>query len=42
MFLGLQTFHLEPPENGQKHPAMLTVKHMYMYIITKALQNAQN
>ena len=34
MFLGLQTFYLELPENRQRQPAMLTVRHTYMYIIT--------
>jgi len=42
VFLGLQTFHLELPENGQRQPAMLTVRHRYICVITKALQNAQN
>ena len=37
VFLGLQTFHLELPENGQRQPAMLTVRHMYMCVITEAL-----
>ena len=29
VFLGLQTIHLELPENGQKQPAMLTVRQRY-------------
>jgi len=33
VFLGLQTVHLELPENGQRQAAMLTVRHTYMYII---------
>jgi len=37
VFLGLQTFHLELPENRQEQPAMLIVRHTYMYIITEAL-----
>ena len=37
VFLGLQTFHLEHPENRQRQPAMLTVRHRYMCIITEAL-----
>jgi len=40
VFLGLQTFHLELPENRQRRPAMLTVR-QYMYVVTEALQNAQ-
>jgi len=36
VFLGLQTFHLELPENRQRQPVMLTVRHRYMCIITGA------
>jgi len=42
VFLGLQTFHLELPENGQRQPTMPAVRHRYICVITKALQNAQN
>jgi len=37
VFLGLQTFHVELLENGRRQPAMLTVRHMYMYVITEGL-----
>ena len=42
VFLDLQTLHLELPENGQRQPAMLTVRRRYMYIIIEALLNTQN
>ena len=38
VFLGLQTFHLELPKNRQRQPAMLTVRHTYMYIIIEAFE----
>jgi len=37
VFLGLQTFHLELPENRQRWPATLTVKHRYIYTVNEAL-----
>jgi len=38
VFLGLQTFHLELPQNGQRLPAMLAVRHRYVcvHVITEA------
>ena len=41
MFPGLQTFLLELPENGQRQPATLTIRHRYMYTVTEALYNTQ-
>jgi len=31
VFLGLQKFHFELPENRKRWPATLTVRHRYMY-----------
>ena len=38
VFLGLRTFHLELPQNGQRLPAMLAVRHRYVcvHVITEA------
>ena len=41
VFLGLQTFR--HPKSRQRQPAMLTVRHRYMYVVTEAfyLKNIQ-